>query len=386
MEHAILSASGSTRWLNCNPSARLEEKYNMTQKFDNSSVYAEEGTLAHDLGELFLLKRSGQIDPPTYNSEIKKIKKHKLYKEEMLEYVEVYSDYVMETYNEARSKVEDSILLIEEKLDFSQFVPEGFGTGDTVIISDGVLDVMDLKYGKGIQVYAEENPQMMLYGLGALDTYDMLYDIHTVALTIVQPRLNHIDTWHISVKDLLKWGNKIVKPAAKTAHEGEGIQFAGDWCRWCKVKGMCATLAAENVKLAKLEFADPHLLTNDQILQVFNQIPMLVDWAAGVSAHMLKEALTGTKWPGLKIVEGRSYRKWDNEKEVVKVLEDNDYKATDFMKSKLEGVPGIQKLLKDSFNELLSSKVVKPPGKPTLVKQTDKRQEFCSLESDFTYK
>ena len=382
MRHAMLSASGSSRWLNCTPSARLEQKYTETRKFDDSSDFAKEGTLAHDVGELLLKVRSEEITKTIWKKEMTKLRRSPFYSKEMEDhYVEVYADYVMEQFNVAQSKTPDSILLIEERLDFSHIVEEGFGTGDAVIISDGVMEVIDLKYGKGVKVSPEDNSQLKLYGLGGLEAYDMLYDIHTVRLTVFQPRIDNVDSWEISKEDILKWAESIVKPKAKQAYEGDGIQQAGDWCRFCKVKGMCATIAAKNIKLAQHEFADPHLLKDDQLLDIYKQIPMLVDWAKGVETHMLKEALNGKFWKGLKVVEGRSNRKWKDEKEVVEILMENKFTADKFTKSKLQGIPAIQKLVGNPFHEILSQQVIKPEGRPTLVSNSDKRSSILGTDS-----
>lgn len=371
-KHALLSASGSSRWLNCTPSARLEDKYNESNP-STTSVYAEEGTLAHEFGDISLRFKLGQIEEKIYKKEIAKLRKHKLYSEEMEPEVDKYINICMELYQDAIKRTPDAVAMVEERLDFSHLVEQGFGTGDFNMVADGILDVADLKYGKGVKVDAEKNSQLMLYGSGALRQFEMLYDIHTVRLHIIQPRLDHYSVWEIKAEDLIKWGEKEVKPKASKAYLGEGIQQAGNWCKWCKVKGMCATLAAKNVKLAQHEFKDPHLLTDDQIAQVFGQIPMLVDWANAVGDHMLNEALKGKSWKGYKIVEGRSLRKFTNPDEVMKKLQE-DYDEEKYTKTSLLGIGAIEKLVgKKDFNSKLGSFVIKPPGKPTLVPMSDKR-------------
>ncbi len=370
-KHALLSASGASRWLNCPPSARLEE---MFQESAKSSDYAEEGTLAHEFGELSLRSRTGQITRKVFMAETAKLTKSPRYSSEMEGEVEKYSDYVFETYLAAREKVRGAILLIEERLDFSHLVEQGFGTGDAIIISDGVLEIIDLKYGKGIRVDAEKNPQLMLYGLGALAKYDIMFDVKTVRLTIVHPRLDHYSSWDISVDELVKWGEETVKPIAARAYLGEGVQKAGPHCRWCKVQAMCATLAANNVSLAQYEFKSPYLLTEGQLLEVHKQIPMLTDWANAVEEYLLKEALNGKQWEGLKVVEGRSQRKWLDKPAVAKILLENKYSPEQFMVSDLAGIPAIEKLVgKKEFPVLLGECVAIPQGKPTLVPISDKR-------------
>ena len=384
-KHALLSASGSSRWLHCTPSARLEEKFEESSP-STSSVYADEGTLAHEFGDLNLRKAAGRITDSVFEKEIKELRKHPLYSSEMEGEVDKYVTYVLEAFAEAKQKTPDAVLMIEERLDFSHLVEQGFGTGDAGVIADGVLEIIDLKYGKGIRVEAEENPQLMLYGSGALRSFELMYDIHTIKLTIVQPRLDHISSWKIKVKDLISWGEKIVKPAAAKAYEGKGVQKAGDHCKWCKVKAMCATLAAKNVALAKHEFKDPHLLTDSQLLEVYKQQPMLVDWVNAVAEHILAEALKGKQWKGYKIVEGRSQRKWIDEDKVIETLE-LSHDPKDFMVSKLAGIPAIEKLLgKKDFPILLGEMVLLPPGKPTLVPESDKRPAMGIEQAKLDFK
>ena len=368
--HALLSASGASRWMNCTPSARLEEKFDES----STSTFAAEGTLAHEFGDVNLRFKNGEITEKILNSELKKLRKDKHYTSEMEGEVDKYVTIVMEAFAVAKARTPDAKLLIEERVDFSHLVEKGFGTGDVCIVADGFLDVIDLKYGKGVKVDADKNPQLMLYGSGALRNFDMVYDIHTVNLVIVQPRLDHLSEWKISTEDLIEWGQKEVKPKAAKAYQGKGLQKAGDHCKWCKVKAMCATLAAVNVKLAQHDFKDPHLLTESQVLGVYKQIPMLVDWANAVGKHLLDEAVKGKKWQGLKLVEGRSNRKWTDEKKVQEALIENLFDEKEFTTTKLQGITAVEKLVgKSEFPTILGSLVIKPQGKPTLVPMTDKR-------------
>jgi hypothetical protein len=384
-KHALLSASGASRWLVCTPSARLEEKFEESSP-STSSIYADEGTLAHEFGDINLRKAAGRITNSVFEKEIKELRKHPLYSSEMEGEVDKYVTYVLEAFGVAKQKTPDAVLMIEERLDFSHLVEQGFGTGDAGIIADGILEIIDLKYGKGIRVDAEENPQLMLYGSGALRSFELMYDIHTVKMTIVQPRLDHISSWEIGVKDLTTWGEKTVKPAAAKAYEGKGIQKAGDHCKWCKVKAMCATLAAKNIALARHEFKDPHLLTEKQLIEVYKQQPMLVDWVNAVAEYLLAEALKGKQWPGYKIVEGRSQRKWMDEEKVIATLE-LSHDPKDFMVSKLAGIPAIEKLLgKKDFPVLLGEMVLLPPGKPTLVPESDKRPAMGIEQAKLDFK
>lgn len=368
--HALLSASGASRWMNCTPSARLEEKFDES----STSTFAAEGTLAHEFGDVNLRFKNGEIDEKTLKAELKKLRKDKNYTDEMESEVDKYVTIVMEAFAVAKARTPDAKLLIEERVDFSHLVEKGFGTGDVCIVADGFLDVIDLKYGKGVKVDADKNPQLMLYGSGALRKFDLVYDIHTVNLVIVQPRLDHLSEWKISTEDLIEWGQKEVKPKAAKAYQGKGVQKAGDHCKWCKVKAMCATLAAKNVKLAQHDFKDPHLLTESQVLGVYKQIPMLVDWANAVGKHLLDEAVKGKKWQGLKLVEGRSNRKWTDEKKVQEALIENLFDEKEFTTTKLQGITAVEKLVgKSKFPTILGSLVIKPQGKPTLVPMSDKR-------------
>lgn len=380
-KHALLSASNAARWLACPPSARLEEKFKETCGFQDSSVYAEEGTLAHEFAEISLRMASGRISKVDYESALEALRGHELYSEEIEEQIEKYSAYVMEAFEHAKTIVPDPVLFIEEKLDFSHIVEEGFGTGDSGIIADGIMEVIDLKYGKGVKVEACENPQLKLYALGALRNYEMLYDIHTVRLTIVQPRIDNIVSWDISVKDLYKWAFEVVKPIAEKAYVGKGIQKAGEHCKFCVVKAMCNTLAQRNIALAKHEFKDPQLLTEKQLIDVYKQIPMLVDWANSVGEFLFNKALAGEKVEGYKLVEAPSRRRWTNEEDVQAKLKEEGYTEEQFNTVKLKGISDIEKLVgKKNFPALMEGFVIKPQGNPILVPETDKRPEYKSLE------
>ncbi len=371
-QHALLSASGSARWLNCPPSARMEEKFP-----SKDSVYAAEGTLAHEFAELTLRLKTHTGPLPQrkpWQKAFEQFKKHDLFQEEMLDYVNVYAEYVLSEYYEACKKVPDSVLLIEEKLDYSYYVKNGFGTGDAIIISDGTLEVIDLKYGKGVVVSAENNTQEMLYGLAALHKYEILYGVDTVKLTIVQPRLDAISSWEISAEDLLKWGETTVREQAKKADRGIGVCNPGDWCRWCKAKPICKAVADHNTDLATKDFAHPNTLSDEELLEVYGKIDGLVDWAGSVKAYLLEQALEGKAWKGLKLVEGRANRKWLDENKVISALLSKKYDQNDIVNVKVKGISDIEKLVgKPNFQALLGDLVIKPQGKPTLVPESDKR-------------
>lgn len=375
-QHALLSASGAKRWLMCPPSARLEERFE-----DTTSSYAEEGTRAHALAEARirydLLKTINKKEFDT-------IWKDMAPDTEMEEMSELYEDLITEKYSAALAKTKDAMLLIEERLDFSHIVPGGFGTGDAIIIADGTMEVIDLKYGKGVHVYAEDNPQIRLYGLGALQKYGYLYDIKEVALTIVQPRLDNVSTELLAAETLEEWGEQYVRPRALLADKGEGDYCTGDHCQFCKGKAICRARAEEALSLAKHEFATPPILDDDEIPEILMLLDKAEAWIKDIKDYAYQKALAGTKWPGFKLVEGRSNRCYMDEELVADKLMSNGYEDNQIYEKKLKGITAMEKLLtKKSFTELLDDLVIKPPGKPTLVPESDKREEFNSATRDF---
>jgi hypothetical protein len=305
----------------------------------------------------------------------------------MPHYVGVYVDEVMERYHEALARTPDAIIQLEERLDFSQWVPDGFGTGDVVIIADKTMEVIDLKYGKGVAVSAVDNSQMKLYALGALFAYDFLYDIQEIRMTIVQPRIygDGISSDTITVEELMEWAEKVVVPAAKLADAGEGDFKAGEHCRWCKVKGNCRARAEENMAALSHEFKDPRLLSMEEIGQILTIAEQLQSWAKNVQEFAYEQALTGEKVPGWKIVEGRSNRTIPD-KEAAKIrLLDSKIPFSSYLKpQELLGIGDLEKKVgKKKLTELIGDLITKPPGKPVLVVESDKRQELNSLSGDF---
>lgn len=379
MAHAILSASGASRWMACTPSARLE------QQFENkTSEYAAEGTLAHELGELKLKKVLEGLSSRSFNSKLKKIQENKLYTADMPDYVDVYVDTCLERYSEARAKTPDALFKIEQRIDFSEWVPEGFGTGDFVIIADGTMEVCDLKYGKGVPVSADNNKQMMLYALGAISEFGFLYDIEKVRMTIIQPRLDNISTFEVTVEDLLKWAEEFVKPKAELAIKGEGEFFAGDHCRFCRAKAVCRARADKNLELAKYDFQEPPTMDNNDIAYVLSKVDELVSWASDVKGYALESALKGEEFDGFKIVEGRSNRKWSSEEDVAKTLIAEGFQESMIYTRKLDGISKIEAAIgKKEVKRLLSGYIIKPVGKPTLVPITDKREPYNPAKADF---
>lgn len=375
MAHAVLSPSAASRWLACTPSARLELQFP-----DQAGDYAKEGTLAHKFGESFLWQKLG-----TDVSDVLDIaREDEFYTPEMEAYAEDYAALVWEKYEIARKATPDAILLIEERIDLRAYVPDGFGTGDSVIIADDLLEIIDLKYGKGVAVSAKHNKQMMLYGLGALVKYSIMYGVNRVRMTIYQPRIGNVSEWEISAADLLEWAETELKPRAKMAFEGVGDFIPGEHCRFCRAKAVCKALAEQNLNVAKEEFKDVGVLTIEQVAEILPKLDGLVNWANAVEEYALDKALQGTKIPGYKIVEGRSVRKYADDKKVAERLEANGYGDIIYKPKELKTITTLEKALtKKGFEALVGDLIVKPAGKPTLVPVSDKRPEWSSAEEDF---
>lgn len=369
-EHALLSASSSHRWLHCTPSARLEESFS-----DTTSFAAAEGTAAHALSEHKLrtfLKLKTQKPTSNYDSQ------------ELEQYTDVYIEYACELIAEAHARSSDPIALIEQRLDYSHYVPGGFGTGDLVIVADGLLDVVDLKYGKGVRVSAEDNPQLKLYALGALALYDDLYDIQTARMTICQPRLDNFSTFELTVDELTKWAETELRPRAELAIKGTGEFVSGEHCRFCKARSTCRARTERNLELAKLDFKLPALLTDDEIVKVLPQAIELKAWAKDIWEYAEGEALAGRKkWPGYKLIESTSKRKYKDESKIAEnVLATGDFREDEIYTKSLLGITAMTQLLgKKRFIELLGDLIEKPSGRPALVVESDKHREWSSIDS-----
>lgn len=371
-KHALLSASSSHRWLNCNPSARLEQEF-----ADRETEAAAEGTAAHALAEHKLrkaLKMRTKKPISKYDSD------------EMDAYTDGYVEFVLEQLAEAKKDCKDPLILVEQKLDFSCFVPDGFGTGDCIIIADKTLHIIDLKYGQGILVEAEGNPQMMLYALGALRLFDSLYDIETVSMTIYQPRRENVSTWSIPVDALMEWTENTLKPKAELAFKGEGEFQPGSWCTFCKAAVKCRARAEAKLQLAQYEFAMPPLLTDEEIEDILARLDDLTKWANEIQAYAQNAAINhGKNWRGFKLVESRTNRKYTDEEAVAQAAKDAGYH--DIYKHSLITITEMERLMgKKTFAEVLGALVVKPQGKPTLVPASDKRPAITSsgAKQDFT--
>lgn len=370
MAHAILSASASSRWLHCTPSARLERKFP-----DASSPYAEEGTLAHAYAERFLnlFLKTGKTTVAIKDNA------------EMQEAVQSYVSICVEKINEARTASPDAQIKVEQRLDFSRWVPEGFGTGDMVMVSDKYFEIVDLKYGKGVPVSAVSNSQMRLYALGMYEAFGYLYGADEVRMTIVQPRLDSVSTETITVKDLLAWGEE-VKKKAKIAFAGKGDFCAGNHCRFCKARNTCRAHAEYELKNVKEDLQTAEL-EDFEISDILLRAKGIKTWLDGLESYALGKALDGYDWPGMKLVEGRSNRKITDDVIAANNLMNAGFGVEEIYKPQaLRSITDLEKLCgKKMFSALMSGVIEKPPGKPTLVSADDKRQaiELQNVKNDF---
>ena len=374
--HAKLSASGAKKWIACPGSVVLEAPMP-----DKTSEYATEGTTAHALGEAKIRLAIKEITRAKYNKIIKELE----IDEDMEDYTDEYRDFVLERFNAAKRNTPDAVLLLEQRLDFLEYVPEGFGTGDCVIIGNGQMEIIDLKYGKGVPVQAENNPQMMLYALGALAAYDFLYDISGVSLTIYQPRIKNIDTAEMTVQELGDWGESI-KPIARKAFDGTEEFCSGSHCDtgFCKARPICRAYAEQKLAMARFDFAKPSTLTPDEIAEILDEADALAKWATLIKDYALDEALhNGTEFPGYKVVEGRSNRAYAlDDTLIASMLIAKGYNEDDIWPRKLKTVSNLEKYLgKKEFSAVLGEYIVKPAGKPTLVPATDKRPAVTSADA-----
>ena len=416
-QHALLSASSSKQWLNCPPSARLQENFP-----DETSEYALEGTWAHELCEYKIRK---------YLHERMERPQSEYLTEEIDDLTDYYYDFIVGTIEKLKETCPNPLVMVEEKLDYSHVVPSGFGTGDCVIIAGSNLHIVDFKTGSGVFVDADHNSQMMLYALGALHAYSYLYPVETVSMTIVQPRLENISTCTMTAQELIDWGESI-RPIAKLAFEGKGEQKPGDWCRFCRAKAVCRARADEALSLLREEFLDldegvlgedkpkpdssdnsqsdnsrvdnsqsdssqieetdvtapftpdrsapvfksPALVSQEEIAKLLPILNRIQSWIDAVFAYVSSEAINhGVKWDGYKVVEGRSKREFTDTNAVIKAAGEAGY--TDIYKKTLITLTEFEKLLgKKKFAEVLGKYVIKPPGKPTLVPNSDSRPEL----------
>ena len=375
--HARLGPSAAHRWINCPGSVALSEKCPAPK----SSTYAEEGIVAHSLAELKLRKYLGELRGAAYTPKLKKIQSSEYYNNEMEEATDFYVDAVLERLAAAGS---DAELLVEQQFSLDKWVPESFGTSDAVVIGGNAIEVIDLKYGKGVRVDATSNPQLRQYGLGAAELFGDLYDFENVRETIIQPRLEHVSTEEIALDDLRAWATEIVAPAARLAMDGAEIWNAGEWCRFCPAKAVCRARAETNLELAKHEFKAPPLLTDEEIGEILKKAEELEKWVADVAAYALDQALAGKHFDGWKLVEGRSVRKYADDIKVAETLKAAGFDEAMLYERKLYGITAMEKIVgKKKLTETLGELIVKPAGKPTLVPESDKREAIETAAADF---
>ena len=370
--HAKLSPSSAERWIACPPSVKLSERFP-----DTTTSYAEEGTTAHLVAEISIRKALGLLTEQEAATRMEEAELSLYYTKDMPGNLEPYVDYVVSHAAEA------DFVGLEERLDIGEWVPGSYGTSDAVIIKGDLLEVVDLKYGQGVPVSATGNPQFRLYGLGAVQEWFMLYPFSKVRCTVIQPRLDSISSEELEVPELLDWAERVLKPAALLAEKGEGEYRSGDHCRWCKAKAICRRRAEDNMALARYEFAEPALLTNEDIADVLSAAGELKAWVSDVEAYALDQALNhGASFHGYKLVEGRSLRQLTDEDGAVRILLENGVAEDALYTRSLVGIPAMEKLVgKRRLAELLKDHIVKPQGKPTLVRDTDKRPALNSTEA-----
>lgn len=380
-DHALLAPSSASRWMTCTPSARLEDKLFAEGTVPITSVYADEGTLAHSLGELLIRFRLDRISKTDFKIKHEKIIKNKLYDREMEDVADTYALFVIEKLNAAIAESGNAGLFTEVKLNLKEYIPESFGHSDAAIVSDNKLTVIDLKYGEGVPVDAYENKQGMIYALGALNHFEAIYDIKEIEIIIYQPRLDSISSYEISAKDLKSWANDVLKPAAALAWKKQGDFIPGDHCRFCKVKH-CKALANMNLELANYEFAQADTLADKEIVDILKKAANFKNWLSQIEKYALDQAVNKDKhWPGMKLIEGRSNRSYTSEEEVKKELLIY-YDEEQITEKSLLGVTKMTKALGPKvFEAILSDFIIKPKGSPALVPSDDPRPEMNSIEN-----
>lgn len=372
----LFPPSGAKRWIQCALSVSMAAQ----MPPQGGTAYTEEGTVAHSAAEAKLLLAAGEISKTEYNKRMKKIQKSEFWSGEMDEAATFYAEHVREIIAERGEDLAE--LMVEQHFKLDPWIPDGFGTADAVVIGEGVLEVIDFKFGKGVKVDAPENPQLRLYGAGAALLFGDLYEVNTVRMTIIQPRLDHISTEELPLMDLFAWCETVVKPAVELAKRPDPPAAAGDWCRWCPAKAVCRTRAEANLELAKYDFYDPNLLTPAEIGEILGKIDQLTKWASDVQTYALQQALAGEHFDGWKLVEGRAVRKYADDLKVADALTAAGYDEAALYERKLYGITAMEKIVgKKKLTEILGELIVRPAGKPVLVPESDKREAINTTEA-----
>jgi len=374
--HALLSPSAAHRWIHCTPSVRLEEGVQ-----DQGSDFAAEGTLAHAIASRKILETLGRPHDEQ-DKEIEELRE-RYYSEEMEGYTDTYRSIVLEKFNEAKTRSKDAQLLVEVRLDFGAFLPDAFGTADAVIIADDLMEVIDFKYGKGVKVDADHNPQMMIYALGALDEFLLDYDIKRVRMTIVQPRIDNLSECGMMVGELTAWRTVSLKPAAEAAFAGTGDQVPGEWCQFCKVRSVCTAIAEKARQVCNEDFREARLISDEDIPGLLPLLPVLKGWLEDFASHALQRALDGATIKGYKLVEGKSNRQITDSDALLGALLVKGYQRDVLLrKPELRPIGELEKIVgKKAFAEIGKPWLVKPQGKPTLAEESDKRPVWKPKES-----
>lgn len=376
--HALLGPSSAHRYLNCPPSARLDAR--LKDRFgEKESPFAAEGTLAHSVAELKLRHEIGELNDFNFNAQLKA--KGEITRE-MDNATNYYVDIIMEKLYAARQKCPDAQLFVEQKLDVSNYVPHCFGTGDAVIVSDEILEVCDLKYGRGVPVSAVENPQARLYGLGAINEFGVLYGFETVRNTIIQPRLDSVTEETLTKQELMDWGESI-KPIAQMAWEGKGDFKPGEHCRFCSARAVCAARAAEAMKIFQTGLDPVGVISDADIPGILDTLDIAEDWIKDIRAYAQSQALRGQQWPGYKLVRGKKpARKWVDEEKAQEILARAGYEEEQYMEHRLKSCSEMEKSLgKTAMDALVGGLVTQGEASLVLVPESDKRVEYSPAEA-----
>lgn len=380
-KHALLSPSGAERWLTCGPSAKLEFKMP-----DRSTTFADEGTFAHWLSiDVIIAYAVGKLSKQQHDTELAVARECEYYSISLHEYCNDFKSYVIEQYNRLRAIDPHTVIFLETNLDLSMFIPEGFGTADIIIIGAGKLILIDLKYGQGVPVESEDNAQLKVYGLGAIARYEALFDINIIELHIFQPRIDNTSSWIVSAHDLQTWGYEVLKPGAAAAYAGHGEYVPGEHCQFCRVRPTCEALSKYVLKAAKYEKL-PGTISPEQMSDILLKAGTIKGWLSAVTDFALTQAVNyGVKWPGFKVVEGISRRQINDEDAAIKILQGLKYAKSDYTNTGLKAIGDLEELVggKKKFASLFEKVIHKPKGKPTLVPETDKREQFNDIQSAF---